>query len=116
MKLDEIRKTETCLGHECLKATFSIPHPASMYDPTDKRRIYIYFEAVKTGVEETEIRIRFDRFQSGLMDVLLALKDENLILAMRKDRFAGYVPLIQTPYESQLIHDYRHDEIFEEHE
>lgn len=106
----EIRKTETYLGHECLKAMFSFPHPASLYDPTDKRRCYAFIEVIKDGVEDTKINIIFNRFNMGLLDVLLALKNENLISAMREDRFAGYVPLIQTPYESQLIYDYRHDE------
>lgn len=111
MKLDEIRKTTTCTDKECLKATFSFPHPASMYDPTDKRRNYVFVEVIKSSVEDTEVRISFDRFQIGFLDVMLAMRDENLILAMSKERMAGFVPLIQTPHESQLIYDHRHDEI-----
>lgn len=110
MKLEEIKFTETCLGHECLKATFSLPHPATKVNPKETRHIPIFVEVVKTGVEDTELRVRFDRFEAGLLDALLALNDHMLKAVINEGRFAGYVPLIQTPYESQLIYDYRHDE------
>ena len=110
MEPEEIRKTETCLGRECLKAAFNVPHPASKVNPSDKRTVPIYIEVVKNGVEDTEIRIRFNRFKVGNLDTLLALKSEELKKAMHEGRFAGYVPLIPTEYERQLIEDYRHDE------
>ena len=112
MEPTEIRKTETCLGHECLKATFNVPHPASRVNPQDRRTVPVYIEVVKSGVEETEIRIRFNRFKVGLPDALQTLESENLKKAMREGRFAGYVPLIPTEYERKLIEDYRHDEIY----
>ena len=110
MKLDEIKKTETCLGHECLEATFSFPHPASKYDPTEKRRNYVFFEAVKTGVEETEIRIRFNRFEMGLLDVRLMMLNDTLERALRNNRFANYMPLIPSYYEKCIIADFKHKE------
>ena len=116
MEPEEIRKTETCLGRECLKAVFNVPHPASKVNHSDKRTVPVYIDVVKCGIEETEIRIRFNRFKVGNLDTLLALKSEELKKAMHEGRFAGYVPLIPTEYERKLIEDYRHDEVYSQKE
>ena len=112
MEPEEIRKTETCLGRECLKTSFDVPHPASKHNHSDKRTVPVYIDVVKSGAEDTEIRIRFNRFKVGSADALLALKSEELKKAMHEGRFAGYVPLIPTEYERQLLEDYRHDEVY----
>jgi len=112
MEPEEIRKTETCLGRECLKAVFNVPHPASKQNHSDKRTVPVYIDVVKSGIEDTEIRIRFNRFKVGEFDTLLELKSEELKKAMEKGRFAGAIPLIPTEYERKLIEDYRHDEIY----
>ena len=112
MEPEEIRKTETSLGHECLKTSFDVPHPASKHDHSDKRTVPVYIEVVKSGIEETEIRIRFNRYEVGLPDAQQTLESENLKKAMREKRFAGEIPLIPTEYERKLIEDYRHDEIY----
>ena len=112
MEPTEIRKTETCLCCECLKTSFDVPHPASKHNHSDKRTVPVYIDVVKSGAEDTEIRISFNRFKVGSADALLALKSEELKKAMHEGRFAGYVPLIPTEYEKLLLEDYRHDEIY----
>ena len=112
MEPEEIRKTETCLGRECLKTSFDVPHPASKQNHSDKRTVPVYIDVVKSGIEETEIRIRFNRFKVGTLDMLSALKCERLWTTMCEDGFAGFAPLIPTEYERKLIEDYRHDEIY----
>ena len=108
----EIRKTETCLGRECLKTSFDVPHPASKHDHSDKRTVPVYIDVVKSGIEETEIRIRFNRYKIGCSDALKTLKSKSLKKAMREIRFVGEIPLIPTEYERMLIEDYRHDEFY----
>jgi len=112
MEPEEIRKTETCLGRECLKAVFNVPHPASKQNHSDKRTVPVYIDVVKSGIEDTEIRIRFNRFKVGRPVALETLGSEILNNAMLKERFAGEIPLIPTEYERMLIEDYRHDEIY----
>ena len=112
MEPEEIRKTETCLGRECLKTSFDVPHPASKQNHSDKRTVPVYIDVVKSGIEETEIRIRFNRYGVGCSDALQTLESENLKNAMRENRFAGEIPLIPTEYERKLIEDYRHDEFY----
>ena len=112
MEPEEIRKTETCLDHECLKATFNVPHPASKHNHSDKRTVPVYIDVVKCGAVDTEIRIRFNRFKVGTLDMLSALKCERLWTTMCEDGFAGFAPLIPTEYERMLIEDYRHDEFY----
>ena len=116
MEPAEIRKTETCLGRECLTTSFDVPHPASKHDHSDKRTVPVYIEVVKSGIEETEIRIRFNRYEVGCSDALKTLESENLKNAMREGRFAGDTPLIPTEYEKQSLEDYRHDEIYSQKE
>ena len=108
MEPTEIRKTETCLGRECLKAVFNVPHPASKHNHSDKRTVPVYIDVVKSGIEETEIH----RYKMGCSDALQTLESENLKKAMREGRFAGDIPLIPTEYERMLIEDYRHDEFY----
>jgi|GEM_PF-3802737 hypothetical protein len=112
MEPEEIRKTETCLGCECLKTSFDVPHPASKQNHSDKRTVPVYIEVVKSGIEETEIRIRFNRFKVGRPVALETLGSEILKKAMREGRFAGDIPLIPTEYEKQSLEDYRHDEFY----
>ncbi len=112
MEPEEIRKTETCLGRECLKTSFNVPHPASKHNHSDKRMVPVYIDVVKCGAEDTEIRIRFNRYKVGRPVALKTLKSKSLKKAMRENRFAGNIPLIPTEYEKLLLEDYRHDEIY----
>lgn len=95
-------------------ATFDVPIPAGRFDITDKRTAPMFIGVEKIGVEDTEIRIRFNRFQLGLMDARLALTDKHFVRILTEERFVGYIQLVPTPYESSLIYDHHHDEDFNE--
>ena len=114
VQLENIRETQTSLERDSIVATLSAPHPAAQFDPTDKRRANIYVDVVKSEVEETEIRIRFNRFELSLINVLNAIANEKLTEMLFIMRYLGLAcPLIQNEYEKTLIYDYKHDEVYE---
>jgi hypothetical protein len=112
--VENIRKTTTSLDNECLVADFSFPHPARRFDPMDRRRVPVRVQVTKEGVEETEVRISFNRFEVSLLDALACMCNVKLTHEVTLHRFADFsLPLIPTKYEMDLIWDNKHDEIYE---
>jgi len=111
VQLENIRETQTSLERDCIVASLSVPHPAAQFDTTDKRTVPIFIDVVKSEVEETEIRIRFNRFEVSLISVLNAIANEKLTEMLFINRYLGLAgPLNQNEYEKNLIYDYKHDE------
>lgn len=111
--VENIRKTTTNLDNDCLVADFSLPHPARRFDPMDRRRVPVRVQVTKIGVEGTEIRVCFNRFEVSLLDALACMCNVKLTHEVTLHRFADFsLPLIPTKYETDLIWDKKHDEDF----
>lgn len=110
--VENIRKTETAADNECLVADFSLPHPARRYDTSDLRRVPIRVQVTKDGVEGTEIRVNFNRFEVSWLDAIEVLSMARLTSVAVMHRFTGFIlPLTPTKYEADLIWDREHDEV-----
>ena len=117
VKLESIIKEKNYLDQDCVRAMFTIPHPASKYDPTDMRRAYVDVELLKDDVEETMVTISFNRYKVTWLDMIEVLAQAQLSLNAVRERFAGFLtPLVPTKYEMDLIWDKKHDEVFDENE
>lgn len=116
ISLENFRLTETCLGHQCLTGHFSLPHPASEFNPMERRTVPVFFDVVKKNTKDTEIRIRFNRYEVGNTDIIACLKDITFRILMDNNRFLGWVPFVPTLFEQKLIEDRTHDEMYYEEE